>query len=71
MISCKDGNHPSEFRDFRSRSPVETVRTISLHPKKIVKDIDMESIDLESIPSQIGTGIIRINDQTIIKVRFS
>lgn len=28
----------------------------------------MDAIDLESVPNQIGTGIIRINDQTILKV---
>ncbi len=30
----------------------------------------MDAVDLESIPSQIGTGIIRIQDQSIIKVRY-
>ncbi len=28
----------------------------------------MESVDLESITGQIGTGIIKISDQTVIKV---
>lgn len=27
----------------------------------------MESVDLESITGQIGTGIIKISDQTVIK----
>jgi hypothetical protein len=37
----------------------------------IVKNsIEMESIDLESIPSQIGTGIIRLQDQVVIKVIY-
>ncbi len=30
----------------------------------------MDAVDLESIPSQIGTGIIRIQDQSIIKVNY-
>jgi hypothetical protein len=61
---------PLRIPGFSIEKPGRNCTNNQLHPKKIVKDIDMESIDLESIPSQIGTGIIRINDQTIIKVRF-
>lgn len=31
--------------------------------------VEMDSIDLEAIPNQIGTGIVKLDNEMILKVR--